>query len=244
LAETAEGLESVRIAVLASFTAEPILAFLQCELARRGLWPETYFGPFNSVGRELLDSGSGCLAFAPDVVFVMQLLEDVSPAISRDFLTLDDAGVDDEILEVVSGLEAQLDGFAGRSSASVILHNFPAWGHPARGIYETNGSPSQTLVLARLNRCVADVARARAHVHCLDFDRVCADVGYRRARNLKGWHMGRIALSPEAMKELATVQAADDAHVESVGSQGFRLLDGPAVENAGGVHQDCDAAIR
>jgi FkbH-like protein len=224
LQDSVATLHPVRIALLSSFTIEPIVPYLECEMARRGCWPEIYVGPFNSVGSELLDPDSGCASFDPDVVLVVQLLDDVSTDLTRDFLELTEQTVDSEVERVVDQVISQIDGFLAQSGASVVLHNFPAMTRPVRGIYDVHGTPSQGQMISRLNRRIAESAPSRASVHVLDFDRACADVGYRRSRNEKGWHMGRIALSPDAMRELALVQAT---HVQALlgGSKKCLVLD-------------------
>ncbi len=224
LEDSAAALHPVRVALLSSFTLDPITPYLECELARRGCWPEIYVGPFNSVGSELLNPESGCAKFEPDLLLIVQLLDDVSTDLTRDFLEPRAQSVDSEVERVVDEVFSQIDSFLTRSGASVVLHNFPAITPPVKGIYDVHGRPSQSQLIRRLNRGLAERAQTLASVHVLDFDRACADVGYRRSRNEKGWHMGRIALSPDAMKELALVQAT---HVQALlgGSKKCLVLD-------------------
>src|SRR5687768_12594623 len=117
-------LEPVRVSVLASFTIDPIVPFVVVEAARNGFAADVRMGPFNSVVQELVSPDSQCIAFQPDLVFVAQLLEDVSPLLSHDFVSLDTEQVRGEIGRLVSGLMAAVTAFRQRSSATVVLQSF------------------------------------------------------------------------------------------------------------------------
>ena len=60
LPDYAASLQPVRVALLASFTIEPLLPFLRVEAARHGFAIDVYVGPFNTARQELLEPSSGC----------------------------------------------------------------------------------------------------------------------------------------------------------------------------------------
>jgi HAD superfamily phosphatase (TIGR01681 family) len=201
-------LQPARVALLASFTVEPLVPFLVVEAARRGFRAEVYVAPFNSAAQELLDPVSGCARYRPDAVFVLQLLEDLAPALAEGFLGLRAADVDAAIEQAVADVCEPIARFRASSPAVCVVSNFAQRAFPLVGIYEAEAVDSQTAAIRRLNAALASRLAGEAGVHVLDFDRVCADVGYRRWRNDKGWYLGRAALAVETLIELARVAAA------------------------------------
>jgi FkbH-like protein len=208
LAPFAPQLRAVRVALLASFTIDSLISYLKVEMARRGLWADFYVGPFNNVAQELLDPSSGCARFEPDVVFVAQLVDDVAPELADGVLALAANELDSHIEAVASNLLSNVDAFRQRSSATIVVHNFALPRHAALGIHEVTAELSQTEAIRRLNRRLADASSSIAAVRMLDFDRVCAEVGYANWRDDKLWYLARAPLSSRVMPALAKVQAA------------------------------------
>src|SRR5271166_749695 len=64
------GLETrpLRLAVLASSTADHLLPALRVGALRQGIWLKTYAGQYGQYSRELVDTRSGLHAFRPDTV--------------------------------------------------------------------------------------------------------------------------------------------------------------------------------
>lgn len=206
LASVSGNLTPVRIALLASFTIEPLVPFLRVEAARCGFAADMYVAPFDAVSQELLDPSSGCARHRPNVVFVARLLEDVSPALHDQFLSLDARQVAGEAERVIAETITALSTFRQHSNAAVVVHNFPC-PPGALGIYEAMASESQTHAVWSLNERLAAATRSMAGSFVLDFDRVCADVGYRHWRDTRTWFLGRAPLSVAALPALAAVQA-------------------------------------
>src|ERR1051325_7859888 len=75
-------LKHLRVSLLASYTVDAVVPYMEVEASRYGFAVDTYCAPFNSVLPELLSPESGCLSHVPDVVFVLHLLEDVCPALA------------------------------------------------------------------------------------------------------------------------------------------------------------------
>jgi hypothetical protein len=78
--EAGDGAPCLRVAVLASYTADPLLPYLGTALSDAGLGPTFQTGPYNQVVQECLDPQSGTAAFDPDVVVVAQRLEELPRA--------------------------------------------------------------------------------------------------------------------------------------------------------------------
>jgi FkbH-like protein len=201
-------LPRVRVALLASFTIDPLVPFLRVEAARLGFALDAYTAPLNTIAQELLDPASGCAAHAPEIVFVSQRLADVCPPLVDDFLALSPDGVDARIDETVAGIMGALRAYRERSAAAVVVGNFDVEATPLLGIYEGMADGSQTDAIRRLNRRLVEASRALPGVYVQDVDGLAAQVGRKRWHDAKMWSMARAPLSQHALPALAASHAA------------------------------------
>src|SRR5579859_6145744 len=201
-------LHTARLALLATFTVDSLVPYLHVEAARQGFAADIYVAPFNAISQEFLDPGSGCRRHRPDIVFVAQLLSDICPPLANDYLRLESAEIDRYIEETITGLVATLREFRQSSPAAIVLHNFALPAYPLFGIYEVMAPQSQTGALRQLNARLAAAVQAVPAVYVLDFDRLCATLGYQHCFDTKMWYLGRAPLSAPTLPLLARTQAA------------------------------------
>ena len=202
-----EELRQVRVALLASYSVQTIVPYLEVEAARHGLAVEIHRGQFNAVMQELFSLRSECLAHQSDVVFVTQLLEDVCPALATGYLGLEAGEVESHIEHIVSEIVSAIEVFRKHSNSAVVVHNFALPQTPALGVFEPMARGSQTDAIRSLNTRLATSLGEISGVYVLDFDRLCADVGYSNWRDDKMWHLARAPLSIVAVRGLAALQA-------------------------------------
>ncbi|MGH3380459.1 MAG: hypothetical protein ACRDP6_37560 [Actinoallomurus sp.] len=78
--DRADHATTLRVAVLASYTADPIVPYLGAPLPEVGLHPAFHIGPYNQIVQECLAPEGQTAAFDPDVVVVAQRLEELPSA--------------------------------------------------------------------------------------------------------------------------------------------------------------------
>src|SRR5579864_5748756 len=110
-------LGALRVALLRSFTVEPIVPLLRAEAFCAGLDLIVHVGDFNAYAQEILDAESSLYGFAPDVVIVAVQTVDIVSDLWRDY-----ADLSEEAAEKASQRAAELMGqymreFRKRSSA-------------------------------------------------------------------------------------------------------------------------------
>jgi FkbH-like protein len=198
----------LRVALLASFTIDPLVPFLEVEAARHGRRANIYVGPFNAVGQQLIDPAGGCHGHQPHIVFVAQRLEELAPALCDGFLVLNRSQVDAAVDECVGSIVAALTAFRQSSDAPVVVHNYALPASPMLGLYEPSVADSQTDAVRRLNTALVRALARLPAVSVFDFDRLCAEVGYRHAVDRKLWYLARAPLSAQMLPELAAALAA------------------------------------
>lgn len=208
IGELRGGLRPLKVALLASFTIDPLVPFLRVEAARHGFDADVYVPPFNSVNQALLDPDSACVRHRPDMVFITQVLEDMCPALSDDFLALDPQTVDRLIEDTVNGCMTAVETFVERTHATVIVSNVSLPPSPMLGVFEDMADGSQTAAIRRMNARLVERARSMAGVYVQDLDRLAAQVGHGRWHDTRMWCLARAPLSAVALPVLASSHAA------------------------------------
>jgi len=203
-----EPLSPARLSLLATFTLDSLVPYLEVEAARKNFAADVYIGPFNAVTQELLNPTSGCLSHRPDVVFIAHQLSDLCPPLVNDYSTLDDAKIRQYVGEIVAAITATLTEFRKLTQAAVVMHNFALPAYQLLGIYEAMAPGSQTKMIRSLNERLADAVKAVPGSYILDYERLCSEIGYRNWYDDKMWHLGRAPLSAQALPILARAQAA------------------------------------
>jgi FkbH-like protein len=204
---SAPQLQGIRVALLASFTIEPLKPLLQVEAARLGFWPDVYIARFNTVRQELLDPASGCAAYKPTVVFIAEMLNDVCPQLGTQWTGSSAADVDAVIEATVDALVASIAAFRAHCNATVVVHNYVPPRHPAMGVYDTMAEVSQLDAIARLNRRLATGVATIPGAYVLDTSAVAARTGLDAWYDDRMWCLARTPMTTAAFIALASVQA-------------------------------------
>ncbi|MBF0417640.1 MAG: HAD family hydrolase [Magnetococcales bacterium] len=195
------------MALLSSFVVHPYLPTLTVEAARFGFEARCQVAPFDNVIQELIDPARATIQGKPDVVLIMRTLHSACPPLASQFLSLSAEEVGRLIAETVEELLMALRRFREQAASAVIVHGFVLPAHPPLGILEGGVATSQTEAIRRLNQEMSRQVRAIPGVHYLDFDRVCARIGYANSQDDTWWYMARAPLSARLMPELAREQA-------------------------------------
>ncbi len=81
-------LSRFKLAILRSFTVEPIVPLVRAEAFAYGIDVEIHVGDFNTYVQDIVDAGSSLYRFAPDAVVLAVRTEDVAPDLGRGFADL------------------------------------------------------------------------------------------------------------------------------------------------------------
>jgi FkbH-like protein len=85
----------LRVAILASFTVDPLVPYLGLALEQAGLAAELHVGPYGQMAQECLDPAGSTASFRPDIVVVWPRLEDLWAAKPLPLTDAIDAYIDD-----------------------------------------------------------------------------------------------------------------------------------------------------
>jgi len=196
-------LANVRLAILRSFTVEPLVPLLRAEAFCAGINVSVQLGDFNAYGQEILDSQSMLYRFAPDLVILAVQTTDLAPDLWRDYAQLSDEAVSEAVSRVAGTMQQWINEFRARSQAALILHNLEQPSGPALGVLDGQREPSQSGAIHRINQDLRRAVSATRGVYLLDYDALVARHGRVSWRDERKWLMARLPIAADKLIHMA-----------------------------------------
>jgi FkbH-like protein len=192
-----------RVAVLRSFTVEPVMPLLEAEAALWGRRLVPWIGEFNAYGQEILDPSSGLYAHRPDTVILAVQTRDVAPELWSGFTGLSDDAVDEVVAAVAARLGDLVAQLRARTSANILVHGLAPPPTPAEGLLGARRKTTQAEAVAAVNRALRARFSDMASVHLLDMDELQARHGRARFHSEKKWVTTKLPFTIEGMSWMA-----------------------------------------
>jgi FkbH-like protein len=172
-------LPSFRLAILRSFTIEPIRDVRTVRSFLEGVRLELFLGEFNQYQQELLDPASRLYRFKPEAVFLAVRLEELCPSLCDAcgrLTTEERTRHSHEVLETVSGWLEQLHA---RGIDEVILSNFLVPAAGAEGLADTQTAEGQVSMARALNAGLVPLRERFPHLRIFDLEHLAGAIGKR-----------------------------------------------------------------
>jgi FkbH-like protein len=183
--------QPLRIAILRSYTVEPIEPVLSVRLLLDGFTPTIWFGGFNQYVQEVLDNQSELYRFQPDVVLLLARLDELVPAFVDDFAGTTPAEWDQQLAAKARELAHLAGRVAARTSAQVIIQNASLSRLPYFGVVDAQQEDGQTHLIHRFNQTLTGAAVQTAGVFVWDFDGFVREIGTANLLDPKMWWVSR-----------------------------------------------------
>ena len=192
-----------RLAVLRSFTVEPIVPLMRAGAFLAGIDVAVQASDFNAHVQEILDPQSPLYAFAPDAVILAVQTRDVAPELWRDFSDLSAEQVQNVIARVVADFRSWIRNFRARSRAHLIVHNLEEAILPSRGILDSQLAAGQGVAIQQINRELRALAAEQTGVYVLDYDALVARHGRSSWHDERKWLTVRLPMAAQNLNHVA-----------------------------------------
>lgn len=193
----------VRLALLSSFTVDPLVPYLYFECAREGLFPEFYVGGFDQYAQEIFNSDSELYRFQPELT-ILALHTDklLSPLREKTFtssLPEKEQLVDQRIAE----LETLAESISEHSNGLLLINNLLVPSTSMQGILDNKLEGGEITLVRSFNQKLAERLSRYRQVYTFDLEGVASDFGKVRCQNLKLWYLAQMYFSEGFLPELA-----------------------------------------
>jgi FkbH-like protein len=192
-----------RVAVLRSYTLEPVLPLLRATAWINRIDVAVKAGGFNAYAQELLDSASWLYAAEQDAVILAVQTQDVAPVLWEGFADCTAAEVHATVERVLEDFRSWIRAFRSRSRACLVIHGLEAPTIASRGILDGQSAYGQVEAIREVNRGLVRTAAEFRGVHVLDYDALVSAHGKARWRDEQRWATVKLPMRPEGVAALA-----------------------------------------
>jgi FkbH-like protein len=197
----------LKLALLRSFTVEPLIPYLEVEAALVGVALQTYVGDYGTHRQEILDPGSALYAFVPDVVLLMVSRESLVPSLTDDFLLRSPGEIRQAQQGAIADLSSLADAFRAHSGATLVLHTLVPPAHPPAGMADLRLRPGQREAFQQLNHEIFRLAETLPGIEVFDLDAHVSMTGQARWEDPRFELLARAPIAPDQLPGLARAYA-------------------------------------
>jgi FkbH-like protein len=192
-----------KVAILRSFTVEPMVAPLRAAAFSHGIDLAVHVGDFNAYAQEILDRDGPLYRFAPDAVILAVRTADLAPDLWLRFADLAPEAAQQAAQRVVSNLRQWLAAFRDNSTASLIVHSLELPLCPGMGILDSQTEAGQSEAIRRTNQELRQIATTHRGMYVLDYDALMARHGRERWHDQRLWLTARLPISADHITHMA-----------------------------------------
>jgi FkbH-like protein len=184
-----------RLAILRSFTVEPMVMLLRAATFSAGIDLTVHLSEFNAYAPEIFDPASKLYSFAPDVVILAVQTRDIAPDLWRDFAGRDDEHIQQSIDRVRAEFQSWIRAFRDHSQAHLIVHNLEEPEVPANGILDSQSESGQSAAIRKINSQLAAMASEQSGLYILDYDALVSRYGRAQWHDERKWLVMRLPVA-------------------------------------------------
>lgn len=188
-----------RVAVLRSYTLDPVIPLLRASASLYGLNVSVRMGDFNTYVQDILSPDSFLTEFDAHVVILAVQTRDLVPDLWTGYTGLNPADVQQIVEGAVSGFNNWITAFRSRSNAHLIVHNLECPASPNSGVSDAQNRAGQIAAIRALNSRLQTIAAENRGVYVLDYDALTARHGKERWHDERKWLTARLPIAAESL---------------------------------------------
>ena len=196
-------LTKFKLAILRSFTVEPIVPLLRAEAFAYDIDLEVHVGDFNTYVQDMLDGQSSLYRFAPNAVVLAARADQAAPELWRDFADLPPGAAQHAAERVVRGYEQWIGAFRKYSQAALIIHSLERPSSPSLGVLDDQSEAGQSGLIRQINRELRRIAAGFHGVYVLDYDALVARHGSEHWHDERKWLTARLPIAASYLLHMA-----------------------------------------
>jgi len=197
------GLTKFKLAILRSFTVEPIVPLLRAEAFAYGIDLEVHVGDFNTYVQDMVDGQSSLYRFAPNAVLLAVRADQAAPELWRVFADLAPEAGQQAGERVARCYEQWIAAFRKHSQAALIVHSLEHPSAPSLGVLDDQSEAGQSGLIREINREIRRVAQELHGVYTLDYDALVSRHGSEHWNDERKWLMARLPIAANHLLDMA-----------------------------------------
>ncbi len=192
-----------KLAVLRSYTLEPLIPFIRCYGYSFGISFDIQLGGYNTFYQELTTDDAFLVKMAPDIVLIALSASDVLPRHWFEFTQSRCEDLDRESERLLTDLRSALETFRRKSDATILIHNFDIPVYAQQGVLDVRSAGGQIERIARLNQRLQELCSLYPGCYVFDYQGLVANNGRFRWYDEYKWATMRMPLAAHSIPLLA-----------------------------------------
>jgi len=196
--------KKIKIALLSSFTIEPLAMYLDVGSRLVGLYPEIYVGPFNQYSQEILSESSGLYRFDPDVIVLAVHAESL---LDEDFLpmfhTFSKRKKRRCQTEIIDRIRVLLSMLVTKTKSLILMNNFLVPHFSPLGILDSKAETGLREFFQELNRMLTNLYKESRQIYLVDLENLASIHGKSRLINYEMYYRGAFLFSESFLPAVA-----------------------------------------
>jgi len=186
----------IRIALLSSFTIDPLSMYLDIKCRLAGLHPEIYVAPFNQYRQEIMDTNAKLYTFQPDLIILAVEAQSLLPEnFLSDYLKIPKQEKERHLTEIIELVKTLISLLSSRSNALILINNFMIPSFTSLGILDDKLDLGVKAFFSTLNNRLAELYASDRQVYVVDFEGAAGKHGKTRCINYEMYYRGSFVLS-------------------------------------------------
>lgn len=189
-----------RLAILRSFTVEPLVPLLRASCFDAGIDLEVHIGDFNAYTQEIIDPRSSLYEFEADAVVLAVQTRDIAPDL---YEGLNGLGSDVRAAaesRVITRYRELVASFREHGSANLIIHNLE---EPKPSLQDgAERGELQPAIVREINIELQHLASEHAGVYLLDYEALVAKHGRGRWHDERKWQLARLPMAATHLNDM------------------------------------------
>lgn len=192
-----------RLAILRSYTVEPIVPLLRAAAFVNGIDLTVHLGEFNTYAQEILDGNNSLYKFKPDAAILAVQTRDIVPELWFKYpdLRMEDASA--AIKRTASEFRNWAHVFRSHSKAHLIIHNLEQPALSSQGVFDNQSASGQYAAIRRINQELGELVHDVPGTYILDYDALVARHGRLRWQDEGKWLTVRLPIAAGQLINMA-----------------------------------------
>ena len=180
-----------KVALLSSFTVDPLAAYIDIDSRLIGLMPHVYVGPFNQYTQEIINDSSKLYQFNPEVTILFIELESLVDSLFMvNFPKMNLEEKQAEIDRIYGVLTRLIESLMQRTNSLILLANFIIPIFTPFGILDNKVDMGYKKFYAILNDKLEQFAKDQVQLFILDLNSVASNFGKNSYKNDPMYYRG------------------------------------------------------
>jgi FkbH-like protein len=193
---------TTRVALLGSFTVDPLAPVLKAAAAVAGIHTDIYISPYSTYAQAMLDPQSELHTFEPSIVLLAVQTRDIASELWSRYAHLAPDEGEAVVERVLSSFGTWIASFRSHSPAAIVVHSLEHPERPACGVLDLQSARSQYEALARLNLELRSLCRGNQGVYLLDYGGLVARRGWEAWHDEAMWWVARFPIAADCVSVL------------------------------------------